>query len=864
MKKLAIAALLLIVACKSQKPLTETVTTETLPEVIVEAPSINDYRASVTKSFDLIHTKLDVSFDWEKHYLLGEATITMKPHFYPSATIYLDARGMEIKRVATINNKDTLNLNYSYSNDTITIKLSKSLTRDEKITVYVNYISKPDELSKVGGSDAISSDKGLYFINADGKDKDKPRQIWTQGETQSNSVWFPTIDVPNQKTTQELNITVANNFKTLSNGLLVKSISNANNTRTDCWKMDLPHAPYLFMMAIGEFAIVKDKWRDREVSYYVEPKYEVDARAIFGNTPEMLEFFSKSMGVDYAWPKYSQVVVRDYVSGAMENTSATIHGEFVQQTKREMIDRNNEDIVSHELFHHWFGDLATCESWSNLPLNESFATYGEYLWNEYKYGRDIADIGLESDLKSYLDESKMKQEHLIRFYYENREDMFDRHSYAKGGTILHMLRKYMGDDAFFAGLKLYLKNNSFKSAEVHDLRLAFEEVTGEDLNWFFNQWFLNQGHPTLSINYNWDAATMTQQITVEQLQDLTTTPLYKLPVDVDFYFAGAKNSERIIITDKKQTFSFRFPSKPLVVNFDAEKMLTCSKTDEHSEEEWITLYNNSTRYLDKKEALDHLNKLTWNNNIATVFRKAINDNNRKIQLFAITNIDSLLISSDSSNVGEELLNIAYDTKVNSAVRVKAISKISVLSLKGKVSTLLNTLCNDSSYNVIAACIEGIAVNDLKEALKKVKPFENSTDDNLIDIAAEFYAKYGDASAAEFMLNSISKNVDYGTLNTVNTYLKNQEDFSTVKLFTKRFAEIGNETSDKYIRMFCIQGLFAAKNKLDALIDNSSITIEKERYTREVEFVNQSGNQLIEKETNDDLKFYYKTYFKFSK
>jgi aminopeptidase N len=861
MKKLAIISLLFIIACKSQKQAAETIITNELDEVTVTVPA-SDYRASVTKSFDLIHTKLDVSFDWDKHYLMGEATITMKPHFYPAAKIYLDARGMEIKRVASINNKDTLNLNYSYGNDTITINLGKELTREEKITVYINYIAKPDELSKVGGSDAISSDKGLYFINADGKEKDKPKQIWTQGETQSNSVWFPTFDVPNQKTTQELNITVANNFKTLSNGLLVKSIPLANNMRTDCWKMDLPHAPYLFMMAIGEFAIVKDKWRDREVNYYVEPKYEIDARAIFGNTPEMMEFFSKKMGVDYAWPKYSQVVVRDYVSGAMENTSATIHGEFVQQTAREMIDRNNEDIVSHELFHHWFGDLATCESWSNLPLNESFATYGEYLWNEYKYGRDIADIGLESDLKSYLDESKMKQEHLIRFYYENREDMFDRHSYAKGGTILHMLRKYLGDDAFFAGLKLYLKNNSFKSAEVHDLRLAFEEVTGEDLNWFFNQWFLNQGHPTLSIKYNWDAATMTQQITVEQLQDLNTTPLYKLPVNVDFYFAGTKNTERIVITEKTQTFSFRFPSKPLVVNFDSEKMLTCSKTDEHSEEEWIALFNNAPLYLDKKEALEHLNTLTWNENIATVFTKAINDKNKKIRSFALSNIDPLLATADSSSIGEELIKIANDTKINSAVRVNAISKLSALSLNGKVYATLNALCNDSSYNVIAASIEGISSNDMKEALKKVKPFENSTDENIVKIAANFYSKHGDASAAEFMLKSISGDVNYGSLNIVNTYLKNQEDFSTIKLFTKRFIEIGNETNDKYIRMFCIQGLYLAKSKLDGLFDNS--TVEKERISRELESINQAGTQLIENETNEDLKFYYKTYFKFSK
>lgn len=140
-------------------------------------------------------------------------------------------------------------------------------------------------------------------------------------------------------------------------------------------------------------------------------------------------------------------------------------------------------------------------------------------------------------------------------------------------------------------------------------------------------------------------------------------------------------------------------------------MLTCSKTDEHTEEEWITLFNNSSRYLDKKEALEHLNILTWNDKIATVFRKAINDNNRKIRLYAITNVDSLLASADSMVIGEELLNTAYDTKINSAVRVKAISKASVLSLNGKVSTMLNTLCNDSSYNVIAACIEGIAKND---------------------------------------------------------------------------------------------------------------------------------------------------------
>ena len=157
-------------------------------------------------------------------------------------------------------------------------------------------------------------------------------QIWTQGETEHNSRWFPTIDKPNERCTQEIYVTVQDKFKTLSNGILQSSKDNKDGTRTDYWKMDLPHAPYLFMLGVGEFAVVTDKWNDIVVDYYVEPEYEKDARAIFANTLEMLDFFSEKTGFKYPWPKYSQIIVRDYVSGAMENTSAVIFGDFVQRT----------------------------------------------------------------------------------------------------------------------------------------------------------------------------------------------------------------------------------------------------------------------------------------------------------------------------------------------------------------------------------------------------------------------------------------------------------------------------------------------------------------------------------------------------
>ena len=160
-------------------------------------------------------------------------------------------------------------------------------------------------------------------------------------------------------------ITIEDRFKTLSNGLLLSSTKNPDGTRTDYWKMDQPHAPYLFMMAIGEFSITKEKWQNIPLEYYVEPKYEPAAKNIFGHTPEMLDFFSEITGVKYPWQKYSQVVVRDFVSGAMENTTGVIFGDFVQKTNRELIDNHNDGIVAHEMFHHWFGDYVTCESWAN-------------------------------------------------------------------------------------------------------------------------------------------------------------------------------------------------------------------------------------------------------------------------------------------------------------------------------------------------------------------------------------------------------------------------------------------------------------------------------------------------------------------
>ena len=365
---------------------------------------------------DVVNTKLDVRFDYKKQQLLGTAILTLRSHFYPQSELTLDAKGFDIQKVELVGDKKNKSLNYNYNRRKLVIALDHPYPRNTPYQVRIVYVAKPNELPQ-GGSAAITNDKGLYFINPLGLEKNKPRQIWTQGETESSSCWFPTIDKPNQRMTQEISLTVESQFKTLSNGLLTSSHANPDGTRTDTWTLTEPHAPYLASMVVGDFAVVSDSWHGKPLDYYVEPQYAGTARAVFGRTPEMLDFFSKKLGVEFPWPKYAQVVVRDYISGAMENTSASTFGSFVQATKRELLDANyqtSEFVVVHELFHQWFGDYVTCESWSNLPLNESFADYSEYLWAERKYGDDEASLIQELKINNYLEEAVSKREPLIR------------------------------------------------------------------------------------------------------------------------------------------------------------------------------------------------------------------------------------------------------------------------------------------------------------------------------------------------------------------------------------------------------------------------------------------------------------------
>lgn len=783
------------------------------------AATATAYRETPERINDLVHTKLEVRFDYDKSWMYGKAWVTLQPHFYATDSLRLDAKGMEIKSVSLVNGSKNQPLKYQYDGFNLRIQLNKRYKGGEKYTVYIDYTAKPNDL-KLKGSAAINDAKGLYFINSKGEDKNKPTQIWTQGETEATSVWCPTIDRPGQKSTEEISMTVPSQYVSLSNGKLVSQKKNSDGTRTDNWKMELPHAPYLFFMGVGDYAVIKDNYKGKEVSYFVEKQYAPVARKIFGNTPEMMAFFSKITGVEYPWVKYAQITGRDYVSGAMENTTATLHQESAQQDSRELIDENRwEDVIAHELFHHWFGDYVTAESWSNLTLNESFADYSETLWNEFKYGKDAGAATNYTGMTGYLSNPENAAKDLARFHYADKEDMFDAVSYQKGGRVLNMLRNYLGDSAFFKGLNSYLSSNKFKSAEVHNLRLAFEEVSGKDLNWFFDQWYFGSSHPKLDINYSYDDASGKVTVVMQQVQD--GEKIFRLPMAIDVYEAGKKTRYSVTMENKTDSFQFSYKKRPDLVNVDAEKALLWEKKDNKSIEQYAYQYKEAGGYVDRLEAIEFAAEQQTQPAAQALLLSALKDQYFGLRMLALGKLD--LKNSTVKSAAEKRIAEMAIKDPKTTVRAKAIEMLGSYD-NSSYKNIFQQGVSDSSYSVAGASLEALSAIDNDAAVAATKSLlDKPAKSSLVAAIANVSARNGLEDAIPvistgFDAMNISQ-IKLDMLQPLSILLAGSKDAATVRkgvdmiaAFRETIPSQYRAQLDPYINDMVLQGIANAKMK----------------------------------------------------
>ena len=524
------------------------------PKVTAKKERVRDYHVN--------HLLLLLNVGWPSRVLTGVVTHTVTPLRDGLNALVFDAGAALIISKCTINGEP---VTFKHEQEKLTLPLAKPLSRDSPSTVVIEYTLKAPltNAASIGGFGA-----GWTWIESNKFDPDRVPGFWTQGETSTNHQWVPCYDYPNDKMTSEVYVTVPDKWYVVGNGVLADT-THVFDTKTYHWKMDQPHSSYLLSLVGGEMDVANDTWDDVPLIYAVPRGAGSLIPPSFADTKDMLTFFSDRLGVKYPWPKYAQTAVFDF-GGGMENVSATT---LVQEG---LIGPRNEpggmdSLNSHELAHQWFGDLVTCKNWANVWLNEGFATFFQQLYTEHAKGKDAYDEEREGALGNYLVESYRYKRPIVTEKYGNEGAMFDRHTYEKGGLVLHTLRRQLGDDKFFGGLRHYLEKYGYGNVETANLIQALNETTGQNLQPFFDQWVFKPGHPVLKYDWTWNANA--RQVTLHLTQTQNTkdgTPIYALDMPVAFLLNGKVQRQTISLNQKEQAFTLSADSKPDALLLDPD------------------------------------------------------------------------------------------------------------------------------------------------------------------------------------------------------------------------------------------------------------------------------------------------------
>ncbi|MBD1996049.1 M1 family metallopeptidase [Leptolyngbya sp. FACHB-541] len=513
------------------------------------------------------HIFLDLVLDIPNQRYQGTCSIRINPVRRGIDRLMLDAVNLQIESVQV----DEVEQPFDYDGEQLQVRLKQETEAGQPIVVAIAYrVENPQ--------------RGLYFIAPDQHYPNKPTQVWTQGEDEDSRFWFPCFDYPGQLATSEIRVRVPKQFMAISNGELINTEA-VGDDKIYHWSQQQVHPTYLMTLAVGDFAEIRDEWQGKPVTYYVEKGREDDARRSMGKTPEMIEFFSQAFGYPYAFPKYAQVCVDDFIFGGMENTSTTLLTDRCLIDERAALDnRGTESLVAHELAHQWFGDLVVIKHWSHAWIKEGMASYSEVLWTDHEYGADAAAYYMLNEARSYISEDSSRYRRpIVTHIYREAIELYDRHLYEKGACVYHMIRAELGDELFFKAVHTFVQDNAHKTVETVDLLRAIEKATGRNLHFLFDQYVFRGGHPDFKIAYSWDGDSKLVKLTVTQTQakensNGSNSTLFdlKLPIGFGYIKDGDKQAKPSLQTftvrlhEREQTFYFPLPEKPQFISFDVD------------------------------------------------------------------------------------------------------------------------------------------------------------------------------------------------------------------------------------------------------------------------------------------------------
>jgi aminopeptidase N len=688
-----------------------------------------------SRDYDLQHSRISLRFDVQQKKVLGEVTHTLTL-FRETTKIAFDSAGLDIESVTV--NKSPAKFETDAKANKLIVNFPAPIHAGAKFDVTIRYEGKPT--------------KGLYFILPDKDYPNRPIQIWTQGESQDTHFYLPTYDYPNDRLTTETILTVPASWTTIANGKLISVANAADNMKTWTWRESLPSSTYLITVVAGEFDEVKDSWHGIPVDYYA-PKGRGDRlSANYSRTPQMLELFSNKLGVPYAWEKYDQSMVDDFVAGGMENSSATTNTSSSLRSPKLVPEypTDEDDLISHELGHQWFGDLVTCKDWGNIWLNEGFATFMETVWSEAHFGKEQADYDRWEAARDWTGQANLYNKPIVRFDFTDSSE-FDGNAYTKGGWVLYMLRHQLGEDAFYRGLKHYLEVNRGKNVVTADLVKAIEEATQTDVDQFFSQWVYGAGAPKFDLSYKYDDAKHEVALTVKQTQKVEGhVGLFTVPTEVEITTASGAKLYPLTVSKDSEVFTFHADSAPLMVLFDKGGQILKSADFHKEKKEWLYQLKNASEVGDRADAIHALAKLKNDDEVIPALGEALrNDHFSGLRANAADALGQL----DGSAASKQLLD-SLDSVKEPWVRNHVVAALGNFKNDSAIVAKLDSIAhNDSSYRARGSALQALGRLKAPTALATLQAavVADSPDNILRDAALRSFGPLGDDKAVPLLL-----------------------------------------------------------------------------------------------------------------
>ncbi|MCS6981708.1 MAG: M1 family metallopeptidase [Flavobacteriales bacterium] len=644
---------------------------------------------------------LEGTFRFQPHKGLIQGEVTHHFRWIRSGfdTLFLDAPNIKIISVQ----RAKINLDFYTIESGVIIKFPEKSIAGQSESLTIKYEATPR--------------KGLYFIGWTDSTGLSRRQIWSQGQGIDNRHWIPMYDEMNDKIKTRLKFYFDSTYQVLSNGRLVKKEAQPDGTLLWEYVMEKPHAPYLIMVGIGKYHITQQKSESGVPLYlYLYPDRMEDFSTTYTANKEIFDFLEKEIGYPYPWPSYSQIPVQEYIYGAMENTSATVFGDFFIVDRRAFHDRNYIAVNAHELAHQWFGDLVTARSARHIWLQESFATFYNWLYERVHFGQDHYDWNRRQAQISSLREGQKNSLPIA-----HSQAGTTRH-YPKGAFVLHMLRHLTGPENFRRAIVRYLQENAYKNVTSEDLLRAFHDELGLGLEWFWDQWVYGGGEPVLEVEEKMEDTTWAIRIRQLQEGEGVVRP-FRLPLDVELIYPDGTKEIRHVVVDSL-ICEFRWPisskGRPLCVIVDAGNQILRDLRHLKTSEALAAQALHATHMLDRYDGLVGLREHSLPNKkqlLETIYHR---------ETFWAVKGEALrqLLSGWGQESSIQALWLQALTSSDNNLRheaLKALELRRVEALEPHLTRLLKI--SDASYSLLETALRYLSRHNTKLAIKFAKGLE---------------------------------------------------------------------------------------------------------------------------------------------